>query len=119
MAVFSVPLGVRFYPTKLQLVDYFLRVKHSGQELPECYPQFLDFDVYSNHPFNILNTTKERRGVNDVNEGFFFCQLNKLTPNGKRISRCIKGIGTWSEKSKTTDVCNGNNRVVGIEKYLI
>ncbi|XP_074310518.1 NAC domain-containing protein 101-like [Silene latifolia] len=105
--------------SKVNLVAYFLatRLKKNGA-LPPYYPQFIDYDIYSDHPFNILASTKQLRGANDVDEGFFFSRLNKTTPNGTRINRCVKGHGTWLQKSKTHQVCIGKKNVVGMEKYF-
>ncbi|KAH9624188.1 hypothetical protein KSS87_000554 [Heliosperma pusillum] len=106
--------GVRFRPTKPQLIGYFLATRLKGEPLPPFYPQLIDYDVYTDHPYNILYSTKELRRVNDVDEGFFFSRLNK---NGKRIIRSIKGHGKWWEKSATHKVYDGN-LLIGIEKYF-
>ncbi|KAK9689133.1 hypothetical protein RND81_09G037300 [Saponaria officinalis] len=118
------PMGVRFKPTKAQLVGYFLDRKLSGQPTPTCYPQFLDFDVYGDHPSNVLANTMYLRGDGNggyggLDEGYFFSRLKKTTSDGKRITRFINGNGTWSEKSKTKKVYDETmSFAIGTDKYF-
>ncbi|KAK9689137.1 hypothetical protein RND81_09G037600 [Saponaria officinalis] len=117
-------MGVRFKPTKTQLVGYFLDLKLSRQPWPTCYPQFLDFDVYNDHPFNVLSNTMYFRGDGNgayggMDEGYFFSRLKKTTSDGKRITRFINGHGTWSEKSKTKKVYDETmSFAIGTDKYF-
>ena len=117
------PVGYKLEPTKEELVGYFLRMKDSGQPLPiNLYPQFIEYNIYTNHPFRILCDTLESRSVNgEVNgleEGYFFTKPSKVSDNAKKNkSRCIKGHGTWQEKEATTPVLDFSGRRIGNLKY--
>ena len=117
-------IGYKFEPTKEQLVGYFLRMKANGQPLPNLYPQLIEYNIYTNHPFNVLFLTKGSRSVNGdedgLKEGYFFTQRNKVSKGsveGVRKSRNIKGHGTWAEKAKTTPVNDKSGNKIGELKY--
>ncbi|XP_074293435.1 NAC domain-containing protein 18-like [Silene latifolia] len=121
----ELPPGYRFMPEKQELVNYYLYRKLHGETLPTLRPRFIEANVYSDHPYNLLKSTRERREIKeneDDIEAYFFTELKKSTKNGRRISRSVGQWGTWKEQNtkdvEAYDTCCNVMKVVGIYKYF-
>ncbi|XP_043725485.1 NAC domain-containing protein 83-like [Telopea speciosissima] len=104
----EIPIGFRFSPTDLELVNYYLLPKILGEPLPASV--ILDIDeteLYSKPPNKLEMNFCERK------ECFFFTHGDGYSHDELRSIRMVgNGKGFWKSDGEETFICNcyGDNK---------
>ncbi|GMI80152.1 hypothetical protein HRI_001684500 [Hibiscus trionum] len=106
----NIPVGFRFNPTEVQLIECYLTKKVKGEPLP-C-DVICDCEIYGGEdkdPWNIFGETSSKT----------FCIFSKLKKKGKgrRIDRTA-GCSTWKGQ-RTDDVKDSKNNLIGFKKLFV
>lgn len=105
-------VGVRFHPTGVELVVYFLKRKVMGKKI--CDGFIAELDIYKYAPWDLPDKSCLRTGEL---EWYFFCPLEKKYGSGSKMKLATK-IRYWKATGKDR-VVQHNNRTVGMIKTLI
>lgn len=106
------PPGIRFHPTDVELVLYYLKKKVMGKRLRfEAIPEV---DIYKFSPWDLPG--KSILGSGDL-KWYFFCPLEKKYSSGARMNRATE-CGFWKVTGKDRLV-HHNEELVGSIKTLI
>ncbi|XP_059432354.1 NAC domain-containing protein 82-like [Corylus avellana] len=106
------PPGIRFHPTDVELVLYYLKKKVMGKRLRfEAIPEV---DIYKFPPWVLPE--KSILGNGDL-KWYFFCPLEKKYSRGARMNRTAEG-GFWKVTGNDRPVLH-NEDSVGSIKTLI
>ncbi|XP_050379648.1 uncharacterized protein LOC126796992 [Argentina anserina] len=97
LSMTRIPVGFRFHPTDQELISYFLRKKVTEASTLDRHRGIVrDFDLFgSTEPWKIWEMYGGHELFNQ--DLYFFTELKKASPNGKRFLRKIGSSGTWSE----------------------
>ncbi|KAF8408192.1 hypothetical protein HHK36_007334 [Tetracentron sinense] len=101
------PIGYRFDPTDIELVDYYLKNRIHGLPLP--HDTIMDYDVYGRDPSTLPRDFKY--GKKD--ERYFFTQR----PSGAHASRAAGG-GFWKATNGVTNIKDDHGRTLGRKRSL-
>ncbi|KAG5058427.1 hypothetical protein JHK82_013400 [Glycine max] len=105
-------VGVRFHPTGVELVVYFLKRKVMAKKI--CDGFIAELDIYKYAPWGLPDKSCLRTGEL---EWYFFCPLEKKYGSGSKMKLATK-IRYWKATGKDR-VVQHNNRTVGMIKTLI
>ncbi|KAL2347241.1 hypothetical protein Fmac_001241 [Flemingia macrophylla] len=108
---FPVP-GFRFYPTDVELVQFFLKWKVMGKKMP--MEVMAELDLYKYAPWDLPDMSLLKTG--DL-VWFFFCPQGRKYSSGERLNRATE-VGYWKTTGKDRAIGH-NNRVVGMIKTLV
>ncbi|KAK9689140.1 hypothetical protein RND81_09G037900 [Saponaria officinalis] len=124
------PPGYKFIPTKVELINYYLKRKINGEPFDHpSLPKIFEDDIYRAHPRDIIRFAKEstfQDGLDDGSMGpgvYFFTTLKSSTKKGKKNkSRHVANSGTWEQQSteivEVEDECGDKRSVIGVYKYF-
>ncbi|XP_004305000.1 PREDICTED: NAC transcription factor 29-like [Fragaria vesca subsp. vesca] len=108
--------GMRFHPTDVELIEYFLHDKADADQAG-CYSSFIHEcnDLYGEkamEPWDIW----DKYGGSTYEEGeplYFYTKRIKLNSDGKRFNRKV-GSGTWSGEYSKDVVVSSQNGITKI-----
>ncbi|XP_020226563.1 uncharacterized protein LOC109808119 isoform X2 [Cajanus cajan] len=104
--------GFRFFPTDVELVQFYLKWKVMGKKMP--MEVMAELDLYKYAPWDLPDMSLLKTG--DL-VWFFFCPKGKKYLSGERLNRATE-IGYWKTTGKDREI-EHNNRVVGMIKTLV
>ncbi|XXG39372.1 hypothetical protein AAC387_Pa01g0347 [Persea americana] len=112
MARATLPPGVRFHPTDVELLLYYLKRKVLGKPLPFDVISEIEISKYSPWDLKDKSCLKSR----DL-EWHFFCRRDRKYASGSRANRATIG-GYWKTTGKDRNILN-NSKLVGTKKTLV
>ncbi|KAK4775231.1 hypothetical protein SAY86_010166 [Trapa natans] len=105
------PPGVRFHPTDVELLKYYLKKKILGQS---CFGAIQEVNIYEYEPSELPSLACLKRSDQ---KWYFFCHKERKYGHGDRAKRSTRG-GFWKTTGKDRPVMD-NDVVVGMIKSLI
>uniref|UniRef100_A0A7N0TRN1 NAC domain-containing protein n=1 Tax=Kalanchoe fedtschenkoi TaxID=63787 RepID=A0A7N0TRN1_KALFE len=112
MAHKSLAPGIRFHPTDVELIKYYLQKKVTGKHI--CFDVISEVDVYKFSPSDLPD--KSLLKSTDL-EWYFFCPRERKYANGARMNRATE-YGYWKTTGRDRPI-KYNHRTVGMIKTLI
>ncbi|CAM8913011.1 unnamed protein product [Rhodiola kirilowii] len=112
MAPKALAPGVRFHPTDVELVKYYLQKKVTGKRIR--FDVISEVDVYKFSPSDLPD--KAQLKSMDL-EWYFFCPRERKYANGARMNRATE-CGYWKTTGRDRPI-NYNDKTVGMIKTLI
>ncbi|CAA7397002.1 unnamed protein product [Spirodela intermedia] len=109
------PPGLRFYPTEVELVTFYLRNKLADRS-PEIDRFIPAVDVYSFHPMELPPISGEA-SIGDPEQWFFFCPRQEREAQGGRPTRTTR-YGYWKATGSPTQVIH-EGRPVGRRTTMV
>lgn len=110
----QVPPGVRFDPTDIELILYYLKKKILGKRLR--FEAIAEVDIYKFSAWELPGESILESG--NFEKSYFFCPLQKKYSTGCRMNRTAKS-GFWKVTGNDKDVHDHNGKLVGKVKTLI
>ncbi|KAG5243707.1 NAC domain-containing protein [Salix suchowensis] len=109
------PVGWRFNPSDIELLDYYLRAKKYGGG-PICEGIFGDFDLYRYDPQNIPQDKVHRHCNGRM---YIFTPIYKLHKNGSKKGKRNTPNGHWKMNSSPIPVIENNDgQTIGTRSSL-
>ncbi|XP_016510918.2 NAC domain-containing protein 90-like [Nicotiana tabacum] len=105
-------MGVRFYPTEAELINFLKRFLKSKPLPSEC-PNFQLADIYGDQPpWEIFRANSDHP---EEKVRYFFTRLKKQKSEHTRVRRTCAN-GTWKVQTKGFPIKNGKGTVVGFRR---
>ncbi|XP_047342367.1 NAC domain-containing protein 82-like [Impatiens glandulifera] len=103
--------GMRFYPTDVELIKFYLKRKIMGKRLPEV---IAEVNIYKFSPWDLPDKALLKTG--DL-EWLFFCPKEMKYGTGIRFNRAVEG-GYWKSTGRDRPV-RQDEAAVGMIKTLV
>ncbi|KAJ8464988.1 hypothetical protein OPV22_027540 [Ensete ventricosum] len=111
----SLPLGFRFRPTDVELVNHYLKGKISGRIKSEV-EVIPEIDVCKYEPCDL----PDKSLIKSDSEWFFFAPKDRKYPNSNRSNRATES-GYWKRTGKDRMIKSGSDcpAMIGMKKTLV
>ncbi|XP_059434346.1 protein NTM1-like 9 [Corylus avellana] len=110
---FDLPPGFRFRPTELEIIEYYLRLKITGND-EKAIAFIREVDFLKWEPWQLPGLS----GIEAKDqEWFYFSQPEKKQPNGKQFNRTTNS-GFWKVSGHDKEIFSGG-RSIGKKKILV
>ncbi|KAL9677708.1 hypothetical protein QQ045_005942 [Rhodiola kirilowii] len=107
------PVGYRFHPTDVELVNHYLKLKNQGSD--RYVSNIQEIDVCKWEPWEL----PERLGSeSDDQEWYFFGRRESKYGKSSRSNRATK-VGYWKPTGKDRYIKMGSKKVIGTKKTLV
>ncbi|KAL3524485.1 hypothetical protein ACH5RR_017319 [Cinchona calisaya] len=110
----SLPVGYRFRPTDVELIDHYLRLKITGPDKQEV-SIIREVDICKVEPWDLPDMSLIE-SYDD--EWFFFCPKDRKYQNGERMNRAT-AKGFWKATGRDRNITNRKGTKIGIKKTLV
>ncbi|KAL9676615.1 hypothetical protein QQ045_004831 [Rhodiola kirilowii] len=109
----SMPVGYRFHPTDVELVNYYLKLKNQGSD--RCVSNIQEIDVCKWEPWEL----PRHLGESDDQEWYFFGRRDPKNGKSTRANRATKD-GFWKPTGKDRYIKMGSKKItIGTKKTLV
>ncbi|XP_030457020.1 NAC domain-containing protein 90-like [Syzygium oleosum] len=111
------PTGFRFYPTKEELISFYLHNQLEGSLQDRLRRIIPVFNIYATEPWNLPELSGELCRE-DKEQWFFYAPMQEREARGGRPSRST-AVGYWKATGSPGYVYSSDNKVIGMKKSMV